>query len=189
MLHLAFRELMNDELLPAAYLTILVVLLGGASIFILRQIRSTRRTESRISQLQSKLRNDPGSPQEYYELGNLYLQKKLYVQAVKLLQRALKDKTIEAENRALIHNALGYSYYAQEQFDLAIRQYKEAVKLYPEYAIAWNNLGNVYEKKNLAVPALDAYEQALAADPDSKIASDRAEALRKRVSPSGSESA
>ena len=44
---------------------------------------------------------------------------------------------------------MGYAYFAQEQYDLAIRNYKEATKLYPEYVTALNNLANVYEKKQM----------------------------------------
>lgn len=48
-----------------------------------------------------------------------------------------------------MYNALGFAYFSQEQYDIAIRNYKEAIKLYPEYTIALNNLGNVYEKKTV----------------------------------------
>ncbi len=49
---------------------------------------------------------------------------------------------------AKIYNALGFAYFTQEQYDIAIRQYKEALKIDPNYVIAYNNLGHAYEKKN-----------------------------------------
>ncbi|HAC62937.1 MAG TPA: hypothetical protein DCF68_05225 [Cyanothece sp. UBA12306] len=170
------------EILPVVYLSGIVVFLIGLTIFILFQIIRTRRVETRFSRLQEKLQKEKGTPQEYYELGSLYLDKKLFVQSIKLLEKALKvSKKVEPENLALIYNALGYAYFSQEQLDLAIRNYKEATKLYPEYAIALNNLGNAYEKKQLINQAVEAYEETLKYDPNNKIAKTRSEALRKRL--------
>ena len=139
-----------DQKLSLIYLVGVVVLLGAAGIFLLFQIIKTRRAESKFSRLQKKLNQEKGTAKDYYELGSIYLDKKLYVQATKLMQKALKmTDDIEPENTALIYNALGYAYFAQEQFDLAIRNYKDAIKRYPEYAIALNNLGNAYERKQM----------------------------------------
>ena len=174
-----------SENLAIVYLSVLLIILGFAAIFIFRQVLKTRRQESLFSRLQKKLKEEKGTAQEYYELGSLYLEKKLFVQSIQLFQKALKaEKEIEPENQALIYNALGYAYFAQEQYDLAIRYYKEALKLYPEYVIALNNLGNVYEKKSLSVQALEAYEQTLKYEPKNTIAQRRAESLRKRVTSS-----
>jgi tetratricopeptide (TPR) repeat protein len=172
---------MND-LLPTIYLAGLLIFLGGLAIFLLRQIVKTRRTESTFSRLQNKLKKEKGTAKEYYELGGLYLDKKMFVQAISVLQKALKVKEeIEPENKALICNALGYAYFAQEQYELAIRNYKEAIQLYPEYVTALNNLGNVYERKQMAAKALETYEESLKYEPKNAIAKRRAESLRKRL--------
>lgn len=171
-----------NEILPVVYLSGVVIFLAGLAIFLVFQIVKTRRTETRFSDLQEKLQKERGTPQEYYELGSLYLDKKLYVQAIKLLEKALKGKKqIEPENQALIYNALGYAYFTQEQVDLAIRNYKEAIRLYEGYAIALNNLANAYEKKQLISQAVETYEETLKYEPDNKIAKRRSEALRKRL--------
>ena len=137
-----------DSSLPVIYLSVLLALLGGAAWFILRQIWQTRRIESSLSRLESKLSKDKGTAQEYYELGSIYLDKKLFAQATTLFQKALKAKDIDSEeNIAVIYNALGYAYFGQENYDIAIRQYKEALKLRPDYVTALNNLGHAYERK------------------------------------------
>ena len=98
-----------------------------------------------------------------------------------VFQKALKaEAEIEQENKALIYNAMGYACFAQEQLDLAIRHYKDALKLDPEYVIALNNLGNVYEKKQMVNKAVEMYDQTLQVDPANKIALRRAKALKKR---------
>ncbi|OKH24083.1 hypothetical protein NIES593_07930 [Hydrococcus rivularis NIES-593] len=170
-----------SEYLPVIYLSVLLILLGGTALFLLRQVFKTRQVESTFSRLQKKLQKEKGTAKEYYELGSIYLDKKLFVQAINLLQKALKtDEEIEPENKALIYNALGYAYFSQEQYELAIRNYKEALKLYPEYAIALNNLANVYERKQMAIKALETYEETLKFEPNNAVAKRRAESLRKR---------
>ncbi len=171
-----------SETLPVIYLSVLLGLLSVTALFIFRQIIKTRQLESTFSKLQKKLKQEKGTAKEYYQLGSIYLDKKLFVQSITLFQKALKaEKEIEPENKALIYNALGYAYFAQEQYDLAIRNYKEALKIYPEYVIALNNLGNVYERKQLTAQALEAYEQALKYESNNTTAKRRAESLRKRL--------
>jgi tetratricopeptide (TPR) repeat protein len=176
---------MDDRLLPVIYLSILVVLLAVASWFLFRQILRTRRTETTLSRLQSKLSKEKGTAQEYYELGSILLDKRLYAQALAQFQKALKAKDLaDDENIALIYNALGYTYTAQEQFDLAIKQYKEALDRKPDYPTALNNLGFAYEKKQLTAQALETYEETLKIDPQNGTAKRRSESLRRRLVPS-----
>jgi tetratricopeptide (TPR) repeat protein len=170
-----------NESLPLVYLSVLIGLLAIAAIFLLIQVIKTRKVESAFGKLQKKLKQEPGTAKEYYELGSIYLDKKLFVQSIAVFQKALKEKNTEPENLALVHNALGYAYFAQEQYDIAIREYKEALKLYPEYTVAFNNLGNVYEKKHMIPQAVEIYEQALKIDPNNTTAKKRFESLRKRL--------
>lgn len=171
-----------NETLPIIYLSGIVIFLAALAIFVFLEIIKSRRLESRFSRLQQKLQKEKGNAQEYYELGSLYLDKKLYVQAVKLLEKALKTgEKIEPENKALIYNALGFAYFSQEQLDLAIRHYKDATKLYPEYVIALNNLANAYEKKQMVAKAVETYEETLKYEPDNKVAKRRVASLRKRL--------
>ncbi|BAU40244.1 MULTISPECIES: tetratricopeptide repeat protein [Cyanophyceae] len=173
---------MDDSLLPVVYLSVLVALLAIAGIFLFRQVLRTRKVETALTRLQNKLTKGPGTAQEYYELGSIYLDKKLYSQAIAQFQKALKSKDLtEPENAALVYNALGYAYAAQEQYDLAIRQYKEALEKQPKYVTALNNLGFAYEKKQLVTQAIEAYEQALAIDPKNGTAKRRTESLKRRV--------
>jgi tetratricopeptide (TPR) repeat protein len=173
---------MNDRGLLISYLSILLVLLAIVSFFVVKQVLKTRRTETTLSRLQNKLGQGKGTAQEHYELGGILLDKKLYTQAIAQFQKALKAKDLEGdENKALLLNALGYAYAAQEQYDLAMKNYKEALELQPGYTTALNNLGFAYEKKQLSTQALESYEAVLQIDPNSKTAKRRAESLRKRV--------
>lgn len=169
-----------ENLLPIVYLFVLLVLLGAAGWAVIRQVLKTRKIETALSRLEKKLKSERGTVQEYYELGSIYSDKKLYAQAIVLFQKALKGGDAEEENLAPVHNALGFAYFAQEQYDIAIREYKEAVKQNPGYVTALNNLGHVYERKKLTAQALQTYEEALKHEPSNVIAKSRAESLRKR---------
>ena len=176
---------MDESLLPVVYLSVLVVLLLIAGGFLFRQILRTRRVEGTFAKLQRKLSKEKGTAKEYYELGSIFLDKRLYSQAITMFQKAIKSKDLEGEeNIAIVYNALGFAYAAQEQFDLAIKQYKEALELQPGYVTALNNLGFAYEKKQLVPQALEAYETALQAEPKNNTAKRRADSLRKRLVPS-----
>lgn len=170
------------ESLPIVYLSVLLIILGGLGIFVFSQVLKARRLENTFGKLQKKLQNTKGTAQEYYQLGSIYLDKKLYSQSINLFQKALKmAEEVEPENQALIYNAMGYACFAQEQFDLAIRHYKDALKLYPDYVIALNNLANVYEKKQMVNKALETYQETLAIEPSNKVAQRRANSLKKRL--------
>ncbi|MBW4667253.1 MAG: tetratricopeptide repeat protein [Cyanomargarita calcarea GSE-NOS-MK-12-04C] len=172
-----------DKNLAIVYLSILVGLLSFTVVSVFRQILKTRKVESAFSRLRTKLTKDKGTTQEYYELASIYSEKKLFSQAITLFQKALKSAEEEGEeNIAPIYNGLGYAHFTQEQYDLAIRQYKEAIKLNPNYVTALNNLGHAYERKKLTAQALEMYENALKNEPNNPTAKRRAESLRRLVS-------
>lgn len=176
---------MNSDL-ATIYLSILVGILFIAVIAVFRQIFKSRKQEGSFSKLRSKLTKEAGSVGEYYQLGSIYSQKKLFTQAISLFQKAIKsaeeetDENIEAYV-TLAYNGLGFAYFAQEQYDLAIRNYKEALKRQPDYVTALNNLAHAYERKKLNAQALENYEKVLKLDSKNLTAKRRAESLRRLV--------
>ncbi|MCY7393049.1 MAG: tetratricopeptide repeat protein [Leptolyngbyaceae cyanobacterium CAN_BIN12] len=173
---------MNTDL-PILYIGLLLVILVAAGGAVLRQILQTRKVENSLERLQSKLTKEKGTAQEYFELGSIYLTKRIYAQAIVQFKKALKEDDISIEENALIYNALGFAFFSKEQYDLAIRQYKDSLKANPDYVTALNNIGHAYERKQLMAQALEAYEQVLLLEPDNSTAKRRAESLRKRFAP------
>ncbi|GAB4211599.1 MAG: tetratricopeptide repeat protein [Synechococcales cyanobacterium] len=170
-----------DGVFPLFYLTALGTLLAGVGWLVIREIRRNRRQEDVLRRLQAPLSREKGSPRDHYELGSVYLEKKLYDQAIIQFKKGLEasgDQSVPP-----IANALGFTYFTQQQYDLAIRFYKEALKGDPDYVVAWNNLGHAYEKKTLVQPAIEAYETALRLEPENTTAKRRLDSLRKRLSP------
>jgi tetratricopeptide (TPR) repeat protein len=171
----------SDKNLLIVYLSAFLLLLSVAAFFILKQILKTQKIENALSKLEKKLKNERGTVPEYYELGSIYLEKKMFIQAIAMFKRAIAIEDSKIPEIAPVYNALGYAYFGQEQYDLAIRQYKEAIKLEPEYVMAMNNLGHAYEQKKMTPQALDVYEQALAIEPNNETAKRRGESLRRRL--------
>jgi tetratricopeptide (TPR) repeat protein len=173
---------LND--FPLIYVIALLGLLSATGVFVFLQVFKTRKLESAMTRIQRKLKDQKGSALDYYELGSIQLDKRLYAQSVINFQRSLKADELEGDALAAVYNALGFAYFAQEQYDLAMKQYKEALKASPDYVTAMNNLGHSYERKQLATKALEMYEQALALEPKNSTALRRSESLRKRMAPS-----
>ena len=171
--------------LPTVYLVALTGLLAVVGWLVFREVQRNRLQEKVISRLQPRLTKETGTAEEHYELGSVYLEKKLYDQAIAQFKKSLE---VAGDDVPVVLNALGYAYFVQEQYDLAIRNYKSAVQALNDYPTAWNNLGHAYEKKNLVSPALEAYEKALALDPKNDVSQRRAQSLRKRLSPSQAQS-
>jgi tetratricopeptide (TPR) repeat protein len=177
---------MSADFFPLLYVAGLLILLGTGGFFIFRQVLKTRRIESTFNRLQTKLNREKGTALECYELGSILLDKRLYSQAIVQFQKAIKLGKVDDDALAAIYNALGFAYFAQAQYDLAMKQYKQAIQLAPQYVTAWNNLGHAYERKQLTQKALEAYEQAMACEPNNDTAKRRAAALKKRLAPSAS---
>lgn len=73
------------------------------------------------------------------------------------------SSTLPATNLAEAINGLGNIYYARGQIDEAIRNYRVAVEIYPEYAYAWHDLLGAYDQKaRQGALDLPAMEEALA---------------------------
>ena len=75
-----------------------------------------------------------------------------------------------------------------EKNDLAVEHYRKAVELQPGYVVAWNNLGDAFERKQNWRDALQAYDEALSYAPTNKVAKSRSDNLRTRLQGSGSSS-
>jgi tetratricopeptide (TPR) repeat protein len=170
-----------DKNLLTIYLTAFLGILSVAAFFIIRQILKTTKIEKALTKLEKKLKNERGTIPEYYELGSIYLDKKMFTQAIIMFKKAIKLEDGDTPEMSPVYNALGYAYFGQEQYDTAIRQYKEAIKLEPEYAMAMNNLGHAYEQKKMAPQALDIYERVLELEPNNETAKRRSESLRRRL--------
>ncbi len=72
----------------------------------------------------------------------------------------------DLDPEALRHFTLGISLADEGNADLAIKEFEEAIRLRPDDADAYNNLGSVYEGKGLYDLAISQYKEAIRLKPD-----------------------
>ena len=80
------------------------------------------------------------------------------------LQQALSEATQMLErfpNSVVLYNIAGASNAGLMQFDAAINSYKQAIKIKPDYAEAYYNMGVDLQNKGDLEAAIDSYKQAL----------------------------
>ena len=100
----------------------------------------------------------------YSNLGSIYMDKRLYSQALSYFQQALKFNPNSAE----CHGQLGLVYQELNQHEKALEHLQRAIELNQatytssdKVAIQFNNLGTVYYKQKNLDQAKDSYERAL----------------------------
>ena len=85
------------------------------------------------------------------------------------LQQALSESSQLLErfpNSVVLYNIAGACNAGLMQFDAAIRSYKKALKINPDYADAYSNMGNALKDKGDLEAAIQSYKQALKIKPD-----------------------
>jgi len=175
-----------QELLPQAYLIGLIVLLGAAALLVGRQILRVRKDEQALARLGST--GPGGAPPTdsvgLYELASVQLRKRLYGQAVDNLKLALRKAQAEKapdEARALIENAYGFALAAESKFSEAIRHYRSALQIKPDYPVALNNLAYALGKLGEPQEAMDTYARVLALEPANGTARKGIKTMERRV--------
>jgi superkiller protein 3 len=78
---------------------------------------------------------------------------------------ALADKREEAKE----HVQFGIELAKKNLWSSAIQQWEKAKSIDPDYAAAWNNLGIGYEQLGKFHEAREAYDKALALDPENSF--------------------
>ena len=164
-----------------SYLIILFVVLIIISIFVFRQFIRTRKDELNLVKFEQKGIESLKTASELYEFGSIQIKKRLYTDATKTFLKAIKYYEDEPdEAKAIIENALGFSYAAQNEFKKAIKHYNLAIKSLPEYIVALNNLASAQKRLLEYDLAYATYKRVLAIEPNNKTAIKNTKELEKR---------
>ena len=164
-----------------SYLIILFIVLIIISIFVFRQFLRTRKEELNLVKFEQKGLNSLTKASELYEFGSIQIKKRLYTEASKTFLKAVESYDNEPdEAKAIIENALGFSYAAQNEFKKAIKHYNSAIKLLPGYTVALNNLASAQQRLLEYDLAYATYKKVLVIDPNNKTAIKKSKELEKR---------
>jgi type IV pilus assembly protein PilF len=101
----------------------------------------------------------------HINLGLAYMGKGDYPKALSLLRSVVADFPRDPRGRL----NLGKVYFALDKYDLAIDEYKRALELNGDYAIAHYNLGLAYLKTNNNIAAQSAFRDVVRIAPASEI--------------------
>ncbi len=164
-----------------SYLIILFVILIIISIFVFRQFIRTRKEELNLVKFEQKGLDSLTKASELYEFGSIQIKKRMYTEATKTFKKAVENYENEPdEAKAIIQNALGFSYAAQNQFKQAIKHYNSAIKSLPEYTVALNNLASAQQRLLEYDLAYATYKKVLIIDPNNQTAIKKSRELEKR---------
>ena len=164
-----------------SYLIILFAILVIISIFVFRQFLKTRSEELNLVKYEQMGLDSLTQASELYEFGSIQIKKRLYPEATKTFLKAIEFYESEPnEAKAIIENALGFSYAAQNQFKKAIKHYNSAIKSLPNYTVALNNLGSAQQRLLDYDQAYATYKKVLVIDPSNKTAIKKSKELEKR---------
>jgi len=86
-------------------------------------------------------------------------------QAITLYSEALEEKTLPNDRRATILNDRGVAYSRNQQHREALEDFNKAIQLYPEYAAAYNNRGNLLLALGALREAVKDFDRALVLAP------------------------
>ena len=108
----------------------------------------------------SPSKKEDSESDEYLEIATLYAQKGKYQKAEELFQKVAKENPSSAR----VHNNLGVVRLKQEKYDMAEREFREAIRLEPAFVLPYYNLACLYSKKGVNVEALIYLKKALKRD-------------------------
>jgi len=114
--------------------------------------------EKRLFKL-SKTPQDP-SPEQLQSIINIYTQGRLK-QALSESNKMLK----KFPNSVVLYNIVGASNVGLMQFDAAVESYKKALKIKPDYAEAYYNMGIALDNKGDPEASIHSYKQAIKINP------------------------
>ena len=114
---------------------------------------------------QLALRDDPSSAEAYYGLGSVYLQQQKSEEARKSFERAVQLRPNYPGTLPKAWNNLGILAARAGHTDEAVNNFKQALKLDPDYCIALNNLGNAFRQGKSWDEAKSAFQRALELNP------------------------
>src|SRR3954467_3342094 len=104
-----------------------------------RQMLQGGRLAEARALLENIVRQDPRNVEALYHVGSILLQQQQFAEATDWFMRAVVVKPDMPE----IHSNLAHAFRSTGRIDEAAAALERAVKLRPNYALAWSNLGAV----------------------------------------------
>jgi tetratricopeptide (TPR) repeat protein len=157
--------------------------LGFLFIFFSGQIIVNQTIDQRLTFLQNWVDSPNASYQDFFLLGQIFLQKENYDAALKNFIVSLAKWNVDDKlGIACCLNTLGVTYFNIGNYYYARYYYLEALKLFPNYLKALNNLAFLYETSNDKPRACMVYKKIWIMDKTNKLARNKFQSLQANYS-------
>jgi len=125
---------------------------------ILQKFSKNKKAQRGLQLLDKDLTSEPLDPpsKKLQPIINLFMQgqlQKTLFEVIHMLERF--------PNSVTLYNIAGASNSGLMQFDAAIKSYKQALKIKPDYFDAYNNMGNALKKREIQMQQLTAIKKRL----------------------------
>jgi len=157
--------------------SILITFIGSFTT----QLVARRELDEAAKIVADRINSQNVSASDYFEMGAILMKKKLYVQALRYLQKCIKLWDGEEVELAQVYNAVGFVHAELDDKDQALFYLNKAVTIQPSYVSAWNNLGDIHERKEEYQKALYCYKEVLVFDEVNVIAMARKKLCEKKI--------
>ncbi len=118
-------------------------------------------------------------------MGLLYSGQGRYQEAIEYFKQAIAVDGANSKALAEDYYGIGYCFAQMRLYDQAEQNYKKAIELKPDYAMPYNDLGNIAMLRGNLVKALDLYERAVKLAPDYGIARQNMLQVKRRIEGTG----
>lgn len=140
----------------------------------------TDRFEASIQAMEQVLKIDPNHAEALNFIGYSYADRGIHLrEAERMIRKALKI----SPGSGFIIDSLGWLYFRQNKFDLAIKYLREAATLLPEDGTIAEHLGDAYARTGRWKEALEAYDRALKLTTGNEALKKKVQELQKKKTP------
>jgi tetratricopeptide (TPR) repeat protein len=160
------------------YLVPIFLIFACLFLFFSGQIILFQTVEQKLRGLEDCMASGNPSHADYFKLGQIFLQKNDFDLALKNFVYSLSawDKNDKLGISCCL-NTIGVTYFNMQEYDYARYYYIEALKIFPNYLKALENLAFLYETIKDKPEACLMYKKIWALDKTNKIARDKFLAL------------
>ena len=115
-----------------------------------------------MAAFQRVVQDDPGHAGAWFNLGTIYLNKKMYPDAQRCLREAVRLNPQDSD----AWNNLGMSAGEQEKYDEALEDFHQSARANPNHLLAVQNMMRIYQFQARPADAQKAMEELIAKAPD-----------------------
>lgn len=126
---------------------------------------STEEPKSMTINIGEPDENSKEYEEAYFKLERYLFENCEHVKGKVAENNKLAENSISTNMAAITLYEKGNREFAAEEYDKAIKSFKQAVKIDPDFAFAWDNLGLAYRKTERYKKAITAYEKSIEIDP------------------------